>query len=126
MSGADEFAALARDFVEGGAKVGGAVYDAFKAGGEAFAADWRHNAEQTSGEHGKKYPPTIDSETRLAFGVTVTTGPNPVKGRAALAGRGYEFGSENQPPHLDGLHALPLAEKRLDKLTDAAIGFVLP
>lgn len=126
MSGADEFFDLAHDFVESGVKVGSAVYDSFKAGGEAFAADWRHNAEQTSGEHGKKYPPTIDSETKVALGVHVTTGPNPVKGRAALAGRGYEFGSENQPAHLDGLHALPLAEKRLERLADAAIGFVLP
>lgn len=127
MSGADEFTTLARDFATGGARVGSAVYDAFKAGGEAFAADWRHNAQATSGEHGKKYPPTIDSETRLAgLGVLVETGPNPNKGPAARAGRGYEFGSENQPPHLDGLHALPLAEKRIDRLADAAIGLLLP
>ena len=126
MAGADEFERLSRDFLTGGAKVGAAVFDAFKAGGEAFAEDWRHNAEQTSGEHGKHYPASIDSETRLAgLGVLVDTGPNPNRKQGRM-GRGFEFGSENQPPHLDGLHALPLAERRLDKLADAAIAFVLP
>lgn len=123
----NEIEQLARDFLTGGAKVGSAVFDAFKAGGEAFAEDWRHNAEQTSGTHGKHYPKSITSETRLAgLGVLVETGPDKSRKQGSM-GRGFEFGSENhQPPHLDGLHALPIAEKRLDRLSDAAIGLVLP
>jgi hypothetical protein len=41
-------------------------------------------------------------------------------------GRGFEFGSQNQPPHLDGLRALPLAERRLERAADSTIGFLLP
>lgn len=125
MAGADEFFHLARDFTTGGAKVGSAVFDAFKAGGEAFAADWRHNAKATSGQHGKHYPDSITSETRLSFGVSVETGPESSKKQGRM-GRGFEFGSAHQPPHLDGLHALPLAQQRIDRLTDTAIAFVLP
>lgn len=125
MTGASEFFGLARDFTVGGAKTGAVLFDAFKAGGEAFAADWRHNAEATAGEHGKHYPASITSETRLALGILVETGPDSSKPQGRM-GRGFEFGSENQPPHLDGLHALPLAEKRIDRLADAAIAFVLP
>ena len=122
----NDFADLARDFERAGAALGSAIFDAFKAGGEAFAEDWRHNARATSGEHGKHYPDSITSETRLAgLGVLIETGPDSSKKQGRM-GRGFEFGSKNQPPHLDGAHALPLAEKRIDVLADAAIGFLLP
>lgn len=126
MSGAEEFHKLSRDFLTGGARVGAVVFDAFKAGGQAFAADWRHNAKATAGKHGKHYPDSITSEVKLAgLGVTVETGPDSSKPQGGM-GRGFEFGSSKQPPHLDGLHTLPIAEKRIDRLADAAIGLALP
>lgn len=122
---ADEVFDLARDFTESGRKVGSAVFDAFREGGDAFARDWQHNARSTSGAHGVHYPDSITSESRLALGVEIETGPESGRKQGRM-GRGFEFGSVNQPPHLDGARALPIAEKRIDRLSDAAIGLVLP
>lgn len=90
--------------------------------GEAFADEWRANARETSGEHGKHYPDSIDAG--LAFtvsSVAVDVGPNRLKKQGAM-GRGFEFGSENQPPHLDGLRAMTLMEPRITRALDATIG----
>lgn len=124
MSGADEFFELAKDLGEAAPKVASALYEVYKESGEAFAEDWADNARETSGEHGKHYPDSITSETRVAFGIHVETGPDSSKKQGRM-GRGFEFGSRNQPPHLDGLRALPIAERRLERGTDAALGFLL-
>jgi hypothetical protein len=121
---AAEFFALARDFEAAPARVGSAIFDAYRGAGEGFRDDWKHNAASTAGEHGKWYPDAITTEMKFAgLGVEVETGPErgPKQG-----GMSFEFGSRNQPPHLDGLRAMPLAAARLDKLTDAAIAFALP
>lgn len=126
MTGADEFFDLARDFRTGGARMGVAMFGAFKAGGEVFAAEWKKNAKATSGKHGRHYPNSITSSPRLTMnGVTIETGPDSSKKQGRM-GRGFEFGSEHQPPHLDGLHALPHAEEALDKLAEFAIEALLP
>lgn len=126
MSGADEIYGLARDFGEASMKVAGALYDVYDQQGEAFANDWRSNAEESSGDHGRLYPPTIDHEMRISLGIAVEVGPNPALGRAALAGRGYELGSENQPPHLDGTRELGTVERRLERAADATITYLIP
>lgn len=125
MSGADEVFALAHDFSKASAEVARALYDTFKAEGEAFAEDWARNATATSGEHGKHYPKSISSETRLSLGILVETGPESGMPQGGM-GPGFEFGSRNQPPHLDGLTAMGPAEERLEKAADATIGFLLP
>lgn len=125
MNGASEVFDLADDFGKAAAEIGGAMYDTFKQGGEEFAEDWRHNAEQTSGEHGKHYPKSITSEARIALGVSVVTGPESNKRQGGM-GPGFELGSVNQPPHLDGYRALGPAADRLEKAADATIGFLLP
>lgn len=101
-----------------------AVRTVMDAMGVALANDWRRNAEQTSGEHAKKYPQTIDSERRLYLGgVAVDVGPNPAKGRQAALGPILELGTENNPPHLDGLRALDGMEDRIIRGLDAVMGF---
>lgn len=103
-----------------------ALRGAMGAVGEAFAAEWRDNARETSGKHGKHYPDSIDSE--LVFSVTnvaVETGPNRAKKQGGM-GMGFEFGSENQPPHLDGLRALDGVQQRAEKIIDATIGHLFP
>ena len=90
--------------------------------GEAFAKEWADNARETSGTHGKWYPDSIDSE--LAFSVTnvtVEAGPNTAKKQGKM-GPGFEFGSENQPPHLDGLRALDGMQMRAERIIDATVG----
>lgn len=124
MSGADDFFELANDLGKASAGVAKALYTVYAESGDAFADDWRANAVETSGEHGKHYPASITSETRVAFGIHVETGPDSSMPQGGM-GRGFEFGSRNQPPHLDGARALPAAESRLERGADTAIGFLL-
>jgi hypothetical protein len=37
-------------------------------------------------------------------------------------GMSFEYGSRNQPPHLDGLHALDTIGPRVESMFDAAAG----
>lgn len=122
---ADEVFALARDFEKASGKVARSLYSTFKAEGEAFAEDWRSNARATSGAHGKHYPGTITSETRVSTDVVVETGPEAGRPQGGM-GPGFEFGSRNQPPHLDGARALTGAAMRLDRAAAYAIGEILP
>lgn len=127
MSGADEIFDLARDLGASPRAVASGLFDAFKGAGDGFCDDWQSNARATSGEHGKHYPNAITSEVRLGAlaSVTIETGPESGRKQGGM-GPGFEFGSRNQPPHLDGLQAMPIAERRLDRLADAAIGLALP
>lgn len=125
MAGADEIFELANDLGAAPAKVASALYDTFKEQGEQFADDWRANAEATSGEHGKHYPASITSETRVGFGIEVETGPESGRKQGSM-GRGFEFGSRNQPPHLDGLRALGPADARLMRVAGKILDGVLP
>ena len=123
---ADEVFGLARDFDRASGKVASALYDTFKAQGEAFADDWADNARATSGAHGVHYPDSITSEPKLALGgIEVEAGPETGRPQGGM-GPGFEFGSVNQPPHLDGLTAMGPAETRLEKAADSTIGFLLP
>lgn len=127
MAGADEIFDLARDFDRATGEVASGLYDAFRGAGEGFRDDWQHNARSTAGEHGKHYPDAITTEMRT-LGLTtinVETGPETGRKQGGM-GPGFELGSENQQAHLDGLIAMPLAEKRLERLADAAIGLALP
>lgn len=124
MSGADEVFELAKDLGRQSKEVASALYDVFVQEGETFARDWAANAKETSGEHGKHYPASIDSETKMSLDIHVVTGPNSGKRQGSM-GRGFELGSVNQPPHLDGLRALPIAERRLERATGSALGFLL-
>lgn len=123
---ASEIYALAADLSAVPAKVVPALRGSMTEVGSAFAAEWRRNAEETSGTHGKHYPKSIDSG--LVFdltGVSVDVGPNNAK-RQGRMGKGFEFGSQNQPPHLDGLRALDGHQKRAERVIDSTIGFLLP
>lgn len=118
---ASEVYQLAADLSAVGAKSVPVLRAAMAQAGREFAADWSANAVETSGTHGKHYPKSIDSE--LAFdlgGISVEVGPNRDKKQGSM-GRGFEFGSENQPPHLDGIRAMPAAEDRAEGLIAAAM-----
>lgn len=126
MSGASEIFDLAGDFGRAAGQIGSALYDTFASEGEAFANDWKANASATAGEHGVHYPSAITSEVRGGLsGVTVEAGPESGPPQGGM-GRGFEFGSRNQPPHLDGLRAMPAAEARIEKAADSTIGYLLP
>lgn len=123
---ASEFFVLARSLAATSAKVDPVVRGVMAEAGKAFADAWRSNAVATSGTHGRHYPNSIDSEIVTSLGsVSVDVGPNSAKPQGSM-GRGFEFGSMNQPPHLDGLRALDAIEKRLETSLDGTIGPLLP
>lgn len=119
---ASEVYALAADLSAMGAKSVPAMRGVMDEVGKAFAEEWRANAVETSGEHGKHYPNSIDSELSFGIGdISVEVGPNSAKKQGSM-GRGFEFGSINQPPHLDGLRALDGMQQRAERMVDSAMG----
>jgi hypothetical protein len=121
----NEYTGLAAEFGRASRRVASALFDVYRDAGDQFAKDWANNARQTSGAHGKWYPDSIDSQTHVSMGIEVEVGPNSAKKQGSM-GRGFEFGSQNQPPHLDGVRAMTGAEERLARMADAAIGHLLP
>lgn len=123
---AEEFFALARDFERAPAKVASGLFDAYRGAGEGFRDDWADNVRAVAPEHLPYLPDAITTEMRFAgFAIEVETGPESGRKQGRF-GRGDEFGSQNQPPHLSGLRAMAGAGLRLDRLADAAIGLAIP
>lgn len=121
-----EFYALANDLAQVGRKAVPAMRGVMEDAGRAFADEWRANAVETSGVHGKHYPNSIDSELAITAGsIAVDVGPNSGKPQGVM-GRGFEFGSRNQPPHLDGVRALDGSAARVERMVDSAMGFLFP
>lgn len=118
---ASDFYALAQDLSSVGAKAVPALRGGMAQAGKTIERAWRNNAVATSGVHGKHYPDSIDSE--LVFdlgGVSVDVGPNAAKPQGSM-GKGFEFGSRNQPPHLDGAKALAANEAAVEKVVAQAL-----
>lgn len=111
---ADEIFKLAADLSATGPKMVGPMRKVFQEIGDRTADQWRSNAVATSGTHGKHYPKSISAELRFSTNLEVEIGPDSGKKQGSM-GRGFEFGSVNQPPHLDGAKAMdtmqPLAEQ---------------
>lgn len=119
---ASEVYKLAGDLTAIGVKGTLALRPVMASAGEALAEEWRRNAVETSGEHGRYYPASISSGLVFdAGGISVDVGPDTSKKQGRM-GKGFEFGSKNQPPHLDGLRALDGMQDRVEKIVDAAIG----
>lgn len=119
---ASEILALGNDLSQVGFKAVPAMRGVLAEVGTAFAEEWAANARETAGSHGIHYPDSIDSE--LVFdvgGISVDVGPNAGKRQGSM-GEGFEFGSRNQPPHLDGLRALDGIQARAERVVDSAIG----
>lgn len=81
---------------------------------------WKSNAVSTSGVHGKHYPNSIESHMRGPMSAEI--GPNPGKPQGGMS---FEFGSRNQPPHLDGARALQVEEPRFVSALERAAAVVL-
>lgn len=119
---ASEVYKLAGDLTKIGARATLALRSPMAAAGDALAEEWRRNAVETSGEHGRLYPASISAG--LVFdtgGISVDVGPDVTKKQGRM-GKGFEFGSKNQPPHLDGLRALDGIQARVENIIDASVG----
>jgi hypothetical protein len=78
--------------------------------GETLRSRWAANATQTAGKHGRLYPRSITAESVPAFmAAVVDVGPDSSKPQGGM-GQGFEYGSVNQPPHLDGKKAADTVE----------------
>ena len=94
---------LAAELGKVGAKGALAADAALAAGAKVLEQAWRANAAATSGEHGKHYPNSIDTERAGGLrAIEYEIGPNPGKPQGGMS---FEEGSVNQPPHLDGAKA---------------------
>lgn len=89
--------------------------DVVKQEAQRLRNDWRDNARRTAGRHGKHYPSSITMEQEE--GATWEVGPDSAYPQGGM-GRGFEYGSVNQPPHLDGMRAAMAAEPRLEKAVE--------
>jgi hypothetical protein len=89
----------------------------------ALRDTWRGNAASTAGAHGVHYPSAITSERKASgFAVEYEVGPDPALPQGGMS---FEYGSRNQPPHLDGQRAADAVGPTIDKLVSAAIGQLL-
>lgn len=122
---ASEIRALAHDVSAVSAKMVAPMREVFDQAGEAVADEWRDIATVSSGVHGKWYPKSIDHELKFSTNIVVEIGPNTAKKQGSM-GRGFEFGSINQSPHLDGVKAMDKMEPRVERIIDATIGHLLP
>lgn len=90
---------------------------------EELRDDWRKNARSTARRHGKYYPPAVgfDLEDR---GLRAVIGPdiNHPRGQGGMA---FEYGSRNQPPHLDGNRAADVVGPKFVKRVNDAAGLDL-
>lgn len=77
----------------------GVVRDGIRAGADLA----RTNARRTAGKHGKHYPKAITAEMHTGGGLfgNMISGEYGPDASRPQGGMSFEFGSRNQPPHLD-------------------------
>lgn len=80
--------------------------------------EWRANATETAGAHGVHYPRSIRSFPEGPLSALI----HPAEGMKQ-SGMSFEFGSRNQPPHLDGQRALDILAPRIRRRFESALIF---
>lgn len=115
---AHELATFATDLGHMSARTAVVSFRVFKEAGNDLRDEWRSNARETAGEHGRHYPNSITAEMRPSLNIEVEIGPDP---RLPQGGMSFEFGSVKQPPHLDGQRAADTVIPRLERRIDAAL-----
>jgi hypothetical protein len=117
---------LATDIGKIGPATVAGIVGAVTTGGTALEKAWRANATATAGKHGKLYPGSISKDIHVGLGnIYAEVGPDSGKPQGGM-GRGFEYGSVNQPPHLDGHKAAdvvePLFVDAITRAADAGLG----
>lgn len=74
---------------------------------------WRANARAEDLPHGKRYPSAITDEG-ADFGMAGVVGPESARPQGGM-GRGFEFGSQNQKPHLEGNRAADVVFPKFER-----------
>ncbi|MGW4406519.1 hypothetical protein ACWEJ6_20995 [Nonomuraea sp. NPDC004702] len=82
---------------------------------------WRENARDTALPHGKHYPRSITASQIYDLSAAVwEVGPDSLLPQGGM-GRGFEFGSVHQPPHLDGARATTAIEPEFNAAVDKLV-----
>lgn len=116
-----ELLALAAELDEAGRTVADKVEPIVKDYAYKLRNEWRDNARFTARRHGVHYPSSITAEQIPAVGaVEWEVGPDGDLPQGGM-GRGFEFGSVNQPPHLDGAYAVVKIEPEFNAAIDKAV-----
>lgn len=97
------------------------VVKAVQSTAEDLRDQWRTNATATAGVHGKHYPKSINYKMKPSL-TAVIAEIEPTAGMAQ-AGMSFEYGSVNQPPHLDGQRALDQIGPDLPRRIERALRF---
>lgn len=110
---------LEHDFGKVPGKAVATVTAAVVKSGGSLRTVWRSNARATSGVHGIHYPLAITTEMKFGLGsIAAEVGPDPSKKQGGMS---FEFGSVNQPPHLDGQKAADAVTPKFLKAMEAAL-----
>lgn len=127
MSGPEGLDTLVADLATAGQRLDAAVKPVVSKGALNIKNAWRIGASGLS--HAPAYPYSITYDLNAAPGtglISAEIGPDKNKKQGAL-GNLLEFGSANNPPHLDGARALAAEEPRfLAALEAAAEAAMLP
>lgn len=124
--GASEFRKLAADLSAVSSKMVTPMRQVFKESGDLLAKEWAANARATSGVHGKHYPKSITADLTFSLGnIVAEVGPDSSKPQGRM-GRGFELGSVNQSPHLDGLKAVDKLEPLVQTAISQAVDRLMP
>lgn len=108
---------LARDLQNAKMRVQTGARRELRKGAQSLERRWRSNARRSAGSHGKHYPDAITAEQvgPLAFEV----GPESARPQGGMS---FEYGSRNQPPHLDGNRAADVVFPRVARnMADVAV-----
>jgi hypothetical protein len=101
------------------------LLDAVEKSAAALQRDWRSNARKTARRHGKHYPSSITHDMTLSEGaVSVDIGPDRGMPQGEM-GKGFEYGSVHQPPHMDGAIAFARNAQKFESAVDDAISKVI-
>ncbi|SEN86737.1 hypothetical protein [Nonomuraea pusilla] len=109
---ASDLDSLRRDLVGAAAQARAEAPEVVREEAAQVRKEWRANARRTAGKHGKHYPNSITMESRE--GAAWEIGPDSAYPQGGM-GRGFEYGSVNQAPHLDGTKAAMNSEARLEQ-----------
>ena len=80
--------------------------------------EWRANATESAGAHGKHYPKSIKAQPESLLSWVVAPDPSMPQGDMS-----FEFGSANQPPHLDGQRAIDRMASIIERRIAAQLVF---
>jgi hypothetical protein len=114
-----DFVKLAEELGKAAIEVDRAAYRETKAAAKTLEEKWRANAKESAGRHGKHYPRAITSEQMPATGEAWwQVGPESDRKQGDMS---FEYGSRNQPPHLDMTREIPGIEQAMFEALDKAV-----